>query len=137
MSRMLCVHVVRRRFGQLLWDSAEIAQNCRQTKCTEHARQKIRPSKRLGLYIFQKHDCPVQCLSTQKRLQMKIWGFVFVFAVVMEPKINFPRFSFAFAFVTIMLGKHKPQQQATLTKTNQIPEIFFRFRFRNPTERKS
>ena len=50
---------------------------------------------------------------------------------------NFPRFSFIFAFVTTMLGKHKPQQQATLTKKNQIPEIFFRFRFRNPKERKS
>ena len=32
---------------------------------------------------------------------------------------------------------HKPQQQATLTKKNKFPEIFFRFRFRNPTERKS
>ena len=36
-----------------------------------------------------------------------------------------------------MLDTHKPQQQATLTKQNKIPEIFFRFRFCNSTERKS
>ena len=47
------VHMVRRRFGRLLWDSVEIAQNRRRTKCTEHASKKIRPSKRLELYIFQ------------------------------------------------------------------------------------
>ena len=28
---------------------------------------------------------------------------------------KFPRFSFVFAFVMVMLGTHKPQQQATLT----------------------
>ena len=60
---------------------------------------------------------------------MKIWGFAFAFAFVLERQINFLRFSFAFAFVTIMLGKHKPHQQATLTKKNQIPDIFFRFCF--------
>ena len=38
--------------GQLLWDSVEIAQNRRRTKSTEHASKKIRPSKRLKLYIF-------------------------------------------------------------------------------------
>ena len=32
-----------------------------------------------------------------------------------------------------MLGTHKPQQQATVTKQIKIPEIFFRFRFRNLT----
>ena len=37
----------------------------------------------------------------------------------------------------VMLGTHKLQQQATLTNKNQIPEIFFCFRFRNSTERKS
>ena len=47
------VHFVRRQFGQLLWDSLEIAQNRRRTTCTEHASKKIRPSKRLELYIFQ------------------------------------------------------------------------------------
>ena len=67
--------------------------------------------------------------STQKRLQMKILGLVFAFSFVMERQINFPRFSFAFAFVKIMLGKHKPQQQATPTKQNQIPEISFAFTF--------
>ena len=30
----------------------------------------------------------------------------------------------------IMLGMHKPQQQATLAKYTKIPEIFFQFRFR-------
>ena len=35
----------------------------------------------------------------------------------------------------IMLGVHKPQQQATLTKNIQIQEIFFHFHFRNPTEK--
>ena len=57
-----------------------------------------------------------QLPSTQKRLQMKIWGFVFAFTFVMEIQINSPRFCFAFAFVTIMLGTRKPQQQAMLTK---------------------
>ena len=51
------VHFVRGRFGQLLWDSVEIAQNRRPTKCTEQARQKIGPSKRQGLYIFQTFFC--------------------------------------------------------------------------------
>ena len=35
----------------------------------------------------------------------------------------------------VMLGTHKPQQQATLTNRNKIPGIFFCFRFRNSTER--
>ena len=64
-------------------------------------------------------------------------GFVFAFAFLMERQIYFPRSSFAFAFVSAMLGKHKPQQQTTLTKKYIIPEIFFCFRFRNPKERKS
>ena len=50
---------------------------------------------------------------------------------------KFARFSFAFAFVIVMLGTHKPQQQATLTNKNKIPEIFSHFCFRNSTERKS
>ena len=41
-----------------------------------------------------------------------------------------PRFSFAFAFVMIMLATHKPQQQATITKIDQAPEmILFAFAF--------
>ena len=36
----------------------------------------------------------------------------------------------AFAFAVIMLGMHKPQQQATITKKkHKIPVILFRFRF--------
>ena len=35
----------------------------------------------------------------------------------------------------IMLGTHKPQQQATLTKQIKILEIFFRFRFRYSIEK--
>ena len=41
---------------------------------------------------------------------------LFRFRFVMKRQINSPRISFAFAFVMIMLGTHKPQQQATLTK---------------------
>ena len=55
----------------------------------------------------------------------------------MERRINSPRFSFTFVFAMIMLGTHKPQQEATLTKSIKIPEIFFRFRSRNAIERKS
>ena len=73
--------------------------------------------------------------SARKWLQMKIWRFDFAVAFVMERQMNSPRFSFAFTFVMVMLGTHKPQQQATLTNKNKIPEIFFRFR--NSTERKS
>ena len=65
---------------------------------------------------------------------MKIWRFYFAFAFVMERQINSLRFSFAFAFVMVMLGTHKQQQQAILTKI-KLPEIFFRFRFRNSTDR--
>ena len=50
---MCSVHFVRGRFGRLLWNSVEIAQNRRRTRCTEHASKKIRRSKRLELYIFQ------------------------------------------------------------------------------------
>ena len=46
------VHFVRGRFGRLLWDSVEIAQNRRRTKCTEHARKKVRSSKRLFSDLF-------------------------------------------------------------------------------------
>ena len=35
----------------------------------------------------------------------------------------------------VMMGTHKPQQQATLTNKNKIPEILFRVRFRNSTEK--
>ena len=41
--------------GQLFWDSVEIGQNRQRTKCTEHASEEVRPSKRLELYIFQIH----------------------------------------------------------------------------------
>ena len=34
-----------------------------------------------------------------------------------------------------MLGTHKLQQQTTLTKQIKITAIFFRFRFRNSTEK--
>ena len=36
----------------------------------------------------------------------------------------------------VMLGTQKLQYQATLTNKNKIPEIFFRIRFHNSTERK-
>ena len=75
--------------------------------------------------------------SAQKRLQMKIWRFYFAFAFAMERKINSPRFSFTFAFVMIILGMHKPQQQASLTRQMKIPEIFFCFRFRNFQQREN
>ena len=39
--------------GRFLQNLREVAQNRRRTKWTEHARKKIRPSKRLELYIFQ------------------------------------------------------------------------------------
>ena len=55
---------------------------------------------------------------------------------VMERQINSPRFSILFAFVVIMLGTHKPQQQATTAKI-KIPKMIIRFRFCNPTQRKS
>ena len=61
----------------------------------------------------------------------------FAFAFVMGRQINSPRFSFAFAFAMIMLGTHKPQQQATHTKSIKIPEILTNFRFRNLTAGKS
>ena len=68
---------------------------------------------------------------------MKIWRFSFAFAFVLERQINSPRVSFAFVFVMVMLGTRKLQQQATLTNKNKIPDMFFRFRFCNSTERKS
>ena len=57
--------------------------------------------------------------------------------MILQGMVNFPRFSLAVAFIMIMLCMQKPQQQATLTEDVQIPEMFFRFRFRNSTERKS
>ena len=45
------MHSIRRQLRRFLWDSIEIAQNRRQTKYTEHASKKIRPSKRLELFI--------------------------------------------------------------------------------------
>ena len=44
-------------------------------------------------------------------------------------RINSTRLSFAYAFIMIMLGAHKPQQQATLTKNNQNPRLSFAFAF--------
>ena len=44
---------VRMLESTVLRNSVEIVQNRRRTKCAEHARQKLRPSKRLELYIFQ------------------------------------------------------------------------------------
>ena len=79
------VHFLRRRFGRLLWDSLEIAQNRRRTKCTEHASTKIRPSKRLALYIFQivrasfcgsekilQNSCQISCKSSLQKKKIKI-----------------------------------------------------------------
>ena len=53
---------LRRRCGRFLWDSMEITQSRRQTKYTEHASKKIKPSKRLELYIFLESS-----LSTMNR----------------------------------------------------------------------
>ena len=46
------VYFVRRRVGRLFWDSLEITQKCRRTRCTEH--ESIRPSKRLELYFSRR-----------------------------------------------------------------------------------
>ena len=62
-TRMLCSHSVRRRFGHLLWDSVAIAQNRQRARCTEHASNKIRPSKRLELYIFQSNAGVIFCVT--------------------------------------------------------------------------
>ena len=59
----------------------------------------------------------------------RIWRFYFAFAFVMEKANKLPRISFAFAFATIMLGLHKPQQQATCAKIFKIPQMFIRFAF--------
>ena len=64
--------------------------------------------------------------------------FFFAFPFAMQRQmLDSSRFSFVIAFVVSMLGFHKPQPQATPTTKNRIPDIFFRFRFRNPTMRKS
>ena len=47
------VRFVRRRFWAISRESQRSCPNRRRTKCTEHAKQKIRTSKRLELYIFQ------------------------------------------------------------------------------------
>ena len=47
------VHFVRRRFWAISTESQRSCPNRLRTRCTEHTRQKIRPSKRLELYIFQ------------------------------------------------------------------------------------
>ena len=52
------VHFVRRRFWAIFTQSQRGRPNCRWTKCTEHVSQKIRPSKRLELYIFQRKGPP-------------------------------------------------------------------------------
>ena len=46
-----------------LWDSLEIVQNRRRRKCTEHASQKIRPSKRLELYSFLEKQKPLSLVG--------------------------------------------------------------------------
>ena len=52
---------------------------------------------------------PRNCHPDTRRLQIKIWGEIFVvFAFVMERQINSHRFSFAFAFVMNMLDMHRP-----------------------------
>ena len=48
------VHFVRRRFWAIPTESQRSRPNRRRIKCTEDVSQKIRPSKRLDLYIFQR-----------------------------------------------------------------------------------
>ena len=52
-TRMLCSFCLRTMWATSL-GFCRNRQNCRWTRCTEHASEKIRPSKRLELYIFQK-----------------------------------------------------------------------------------
>ena len=67
------VHFVCGRFGRLLWDSVETAMKRRRTKCTEHASKKIRPSKRLELYIFQSIALKrVRAIDPQKTSARKV-----------------------------------------------------------------
>ena len=66
--------------GQLFWDSIEVAQSRRRTKCTKHASKKIRPSKRLEPYILRK-TCnsilwlrrPATVFGTEKPWQPETW----------------------------------------------------------------
>ena len=66
-----------------------------------------------------------QCFSSQ-----------FALHGLRAPWNKFQRFSFIFAFAMIMLGTHKSQQQATITKIDQIPEVIFRFHFCNQLREK-
>ena len=50
-----------------------------------------------------------------ERLQMKIWRFLIISFRFRNGKAKkVPHISLALTFVMIMLGTHKPQQQATL-----------------------
>ena len=65
---MLCAFCPRTIWATLV-GFCRNRQNCRRTKCTEHASKKIRSSKRLGLYIFQKN-----AKSTFRNSVLTKWG---------------------------------------------------------------
>ena len=67
-------------------------------------------------------------LSARKRLQMRICGAFSRFRFC-KLYVNSPRQSFVFAFVMNMLGTHRPQQLATITKVYKIRGFSFAFIF--------
>ena len=94
----------------------------------------------LAIVSYTRHQWMQAALrppSARKRLQIKIWRFCFRFRSHNGMANDFTQIFFSLAFVMIMLGTHKPQQQATLTKQLNVPEIFFLFCFRNLPETKS
>ena len=67
------VHLVRRRFGQLLWDFVKFGRGCRRTACTGHARKNIKPSKRSELYFLWISEVFISELQTHPNLHSPVW----------------------------------------------------------------
>ena len=68
---------------------------------------------------------------------MKIRRFYFAFAFVMERQINSPDFLSHLFSQWSCWASTSHNNRPHLRKQNKIPEILFRFHFRNSTERKS
>ena len=65
LTRMLCTFCPLTILGDFYRILEMSNPNRQRTKCTEHASQMIRPSKRLELYIFQKRGHRKRCNSSR------------------------------------------------------------------------
>ena len=114
-TRMLCVHFVRRRFWAISTESQRSRPNRRCTRCTEHVSQKIRPSKRLELYMFHTADF----LSEEENPSIPKKS-------TQNKKFHLHKFSEEFSSVSLLVSQRFSKSSRERFEKVRVNAVFFR-----------